>query len=94
MYGKYKPKSLHLKGNEHFEGVSIEREMQQATSTGIKPDRNITQIFYTQRKDGVLKETDIRTDRFDISQDAMQNVNNQFKQKIKEKLNPINNKAE
>lgn len=86
IYVKKKMQSNHIKGNDHFEGVSLEKELKQINTQGIQPDRNITQVFYTQRKDGVLKETDIRTDRWEIGQDAMDHVNKEFQKRIDESL--------
>lgn len=88
IYGKYKKTTSNLKGNDHFEGMSIEREMELATTQGVQIDRNMTQIFYTQRKDGALPECDIRTDRFQLGQDAMDKANKDFKQAIQNKINP------
>lgn len=86
IYVKKKIQSNHIKGNDHFEGMSLEKELSQINAQGIQPDRNITQVFYTQRKDGVLQETDIRTDRWEIGQNAMDHVNNEFQKRIDENL--------
>lgn len=86
LYARKKIQSNKLKGNESFEGVSLEKELRLAQTQGIKPDRNITEIFYTQKKDGVLASCDIRTDRFEIGQNAMDKVNRTFHEKIQEQI--------
>ena len=86
MKYKIRPKTIHLKGNDYFEGTSIEQEMKVATQTKQMPDINKQQIFYTRRQDGVLPETDIRTDRWEFAQNAQQHVNEEFHKKIKERI--------
>lgn len=59
--------------NDIFEGLSIEREMERA-ETAKQPISQSAPIIYTERKDGVQPQYDIRTDRFEIAQDAMGKV--------------------
>ena len=66
--------------------MCIEREMQLAQVNGVMPDKNMSSVFYTQRKDGVLDSTNIRTDKWDLAQKAMSHANEQFRNKIKENL--------
>lgn len=56
-----------------YECKSIEREIEQAETTK-QPIEATSPIIYTPRKDGVKPEYDIRTDRFEIAQDAMNKV--------------------
>ena len=57
--------------NENLEkGESIERKMFRVT-TSNEPIENVSPLLYTDRKDGVLPETDFRTDRTAIAQSAM-----------------------
>lgn len=56
--------------NDIYEGKSIEREMEQAETSKL-PIESVSPIIYTERKDGVLPQYDIRTDRFEIAQEAM-----------------------
>lgn len=79
--------SMNFKGEIPFEGNSIEQEMRIATATKTPIQNNqMSNCFYTQRKDGVLKECDIRTDRFEVAQNAREHINQQFRQRIKEKM--------
>lgn len=87
--------SFNLKGEKPFEGNSIEYDMRIATATKNPIQNNqMSNIFYTQRKDGVLKECNIRTDRFEVAQKAREHINQQFRTKIKENLENQNNKNE
>lgn len=56
--------------NELEEGQSIEEKMRIVTQTN-EPIENIAPMIYTERKQGVLPECDIRTDRWEIAQEAM-----------------------
>lgn len=54
-------------------GESIEQKMRRVTTTN-EPIENVAPLIYTERKDGVLAEYDIRTDRFEVAQSAMDKV--------------------
>ena len=87
IYKKQIPNRGRIKNNDKFEGLSIEKEMEQAMSTNQPISKaSISNIFYTQRKDGALAECNIRTDRFDMAQNAMNHANNKFREKIAENL--------
>lgn len=51
-------------------GESIEQKMRKVTQSN-EPIENVAPMIYTERKDGVLPECDIRTDRWEIAQEAM-----------------------
>ena len=51
-------------------GESMEEKMRRVTTTN-EPIENVAPMIYTERKDGVLPECDIRTDRWEIAQEAM-----------------------
>lgn len=73
MKANTKIKSL-IEVNNSYEGEPIERELEKIMSEGT--DLAVTgPPIYTAKKDGVLPEYNIRTDRFDIGQDAMGKVN-------------------
>lgn len=57
------------------EGEYIERKVQRIVESG-EPIEDSAPIIYTERKNGVMPAYNIRTDRWDIAQDAMQQVNN------------------
>lgn len=89
IYVKPKLKSNKLKGTKPFEGNSIEREIEQWQVNGVPIQRSVTNMYYTQRKYGVVEETDIRTDKWEVAQNAMEKVNQEFHKRIEDKLNPI-----
>lgn len=60
-----------LKINNSVEGENIETVVLRITTTK-EPIGESAEIIYTERKDGVLPQYDIRTDRFDVALDAME----------------------
>lgn len=71
-YGISKKITMHFKGqqiNESYEGETIEDKIKRITLNKEPITDGAPQIF-TERKDGVLAETDIRTDRFEIAVEA------------------------
>lgn len=54
--------------NESYEGETIEMKIDRVLNNG-EPIEDGAPIIYTERKDGVIAETDIRTDRFDAALD-------------------------
>jgi len=59
--------------NNSFEGETIEQKMERVIENN-EPITDSAPIVYTERKDGVLPQYDIRTDRFEIAIDAMDKV--------------------
>ena len=55
------------------EGEYIEEKVRRIVESG-EPIEDGAPIIYTERKDGVRPEYNIRTDRWDIAQDAMMQV--------------------
>lgn len=66
------------------QGESIEEKMRRVTQSN-EPIENVAPMLYTERKDGVLPETDIRTDRFEVAQEAMGKVEKSITAKREEK---------
>lgn len=62
-----------LKTTEEFIGQSLEEKVFQAVNSNA-PIESVAPMVYTERKDGVLPETNIRTDRFEIAQEAMTTI--------------------
>lgn len=66
------PKSrIHVEAT--MEGQSIE-EMLRAAVSGKEPIKANAKLAYTERKDGVLAQYDIRTDRFELALQATSKV--------------------
>lgn len=57
------------------EGEYIEEKVRRITENG-EPIEDGAPIIYTERKDGVNPAYDIRTDRWEIAQNAMEQVGN------------------
>lgn len=62
-----------IRVNNGYEGIPLEEEIE-AYTTNKTPIENTSPIIYTERKDGVKPEYDIRTDRWEIAQNAMDYV--------------------
>ena len=62
-----------LNANCTFEGETIETKIKRILDNK-EPIEQISPIIYTERKNGVEPQYDIRTDRFDIALDAMDKV--------------------
>lgn len=60
--------------NVSYEGETIEKKLQRITQTK-EPIEATSPIIFTERDEGVLAETDIRTDRWEIAREAMDAVN-------------------
>lgn len=59
--------------NQSVEGETIERRVERLMNNN-EPIGDESPIIYTDRKDGVIPEYNIRSDRFDLSIDAMDKV--------------------
>lgn len=59
-----------LSVNNSIEGESIERKIERLIENN-EPISDSAPIIYTERKDGVLPQYDVRTDRFELAIDAM-----------------------
>lgn len=79
------------------EGEYIEEKVRRITENG-EPIEDGAPIIYTERKDGVNPAYDIRTDRWEIAQDAMEQVGNSkskiIAMKIAQKENTSKNQPE
>jgi hypothetical protein len=98
MYtNKKKPIVSSVKINNSKEGESIEKKVERIT-TNKEPIKDGADTIYSNRVDGIMPGTNIRTDRFEIAAEAMDKVTGskiakreEFAKKLKEdndKLNP------
>lgn len=62
-----------IKCNNSYEGESIEKKIERVT-TEKEPITDTAPIIYTDRRDGVRPEYDIRTDRWELAIDAMDKI--------------------
>lgn len=73
MYRKITPPKTDIRCNESYEGETIECKIERIVNNN-EPIKDGAPIIYTERKDGVRPEYDIRTDRFEIAVEAMDKV--------------------
>lgn len=73
-YGKIYRTTGRLESVEIYEGETIEQKVNRIVNNN-EPITDGAPIIFTERKDGVLPEYDIRTDRWDIAITAMDKVN-------------------
>lgn len=90
MYKTPNIRQSRIKINNSVEGLSIEQKIERMMQQK-EPINGGSPIIYTERKDGVLPEYNIRTDRFEIAIDAMGAVDKSYKARrennIKEREN-------
>lgn len=73
MFRKPRYTKTLLSVNNSTDGQSIERMCEKVMSNG-EPIENTAPMIYTPKKDGVLPEYNIRTDRWDVALKAMDSV--------------------
>lgn len=62
-----------IKGIKTYKGQSIERMIEEATTQNT-PIEKASPIIYTEKKEGVIADYDIRTDRWAIAQEAREKM--------------------
>lgn len=70
---------------EIYEGEPIEKKCARIIENN-EPITDGSPLVFTKRADGVRPEFNIRTDKWDIAQEAMEKVSDAKKNKIKEKM--------
>ena len=85
MYKIPKIQSANISGIETYAGETIEEKVNKIL-TQNEPIADGAQLNYTERKDGVKPEYDIRTDRFEHAIDAMERVTKSHIAKREERL--------
>lgn len=87
-----KPKKITQKTtielNASIEGETIEQKIERIVHNK-EPIKDGAPLIYTERKDGVQKGYDIRTDRFEVAIDAMTLVHKSIQAKRDSKANVI-----
>lgn len=68
-----KPSKTRTKINKAYEGERIEEKMDRIVNNN-EPISDGAPLIYTERKDGVMPEYDIRADKWDIAIEAMDKV--------------------
>lgn len=88
MYKKQKISKTSIRCNEATEGETIEQKIERVVNNK-EPITDGAPIMYTERSEGVLAATNIRTDRFDIAIEAMDTVSKNHAAKRKEALDKL-----
>ncbi|AXH74947.1 MAG: hypothetical protein [Microviridae sp.] len=70
MYKQNKINKTCLRVNESYEGESIELKVQRLVSNKEPIDGTVP-LTYTEKKDGVLPEYNIKTDKWEVATEAM-----------------------
>lgn len=73
MYKVNKPNKTTLRVNNSKEGETIENKVRRIMKNG-EPIEDGAPLIYSERKDGVLPEYDIRTDRWDLAVEATERI--------------------
>lgn len=73
MYKKNRINQTTIVVNETYEGETLEAKIRRIVNNK-EPITDGAPMIYTERKDGVQPQYDIRTDRFEIAIDAMDKV--------------------
>jgi len=81
MYKQSKTPKTSIKRNTSYQGETLEKKINRIVNNK-EPIKDGAPIIYTERKDGVRPEYDIRTDRWEEALTAMDQVN---KMKIAER---------
>lgn len=93
MYRKNKAEKTQLSRNTSYEGETIEQKIQRIVNNK-EPIKDGAPLIYTNRKDGVQPQYDIRTDRFEIAIGAMDKVAKTYQSKRQERIDKQNSIGE
>ena len=88
MFKQNRAEKTSIRVNNSYIGERIEEKIERIVHNG-EPIQDGAPIVYTERKDGVKPEYNIRTDRFDVAIDAMDKVSKTYKAKREERLKAV-----
>lgn len=75
MYKEWICRATHgIKKNDSYEAEPLEIKLRKATEEKT-PIEAVAPMIYTEKNKGVIPEYDIRTDRFELAQKAMEKLN-------------------
>lgn len=84
MEWKLNEKHAEIERMEDFIGESIEDKVRRVTTTG-EPIEDSAPIIFQERKEGVNKAYDIRADKWDMAQEALDKIAINIREKRKER---------
>jgi hypothetical protein len=91
MYKKIQPSVTELAVNNSYEGDTIEQKIRRIVNNR-EPIADGAPLIYTERKNGVEPQYDIRTDRWDIAIDAMDKVAGSYRAQREARIVPLKGK--
>lgn len=77
MYNKIKAARTTLQVNNTYQAESLEKRLKRIL-TNKEPIKDGAQRIYTERKDGVQPQYNVRTDRFELAVEAMDKVGKSY----------------
>lgn len=83
MYKKQKRSRTSIRSNDNYEGETIEQKVERIMNNNDEPSDGAQPIF-TERKEGVLPGTNIRTDRWEVALEAQDKMNRTHEAKREE----------
>ncbi|AXH75107.1 MAG: hypothetical protein [Microviridae sp.] len=93
MYNRNKQANTSINRNTSYEGERIEEKINRIVNNN-EPISDGAPLIFTERKEGVQPEYDIRTDRFEVAVEAMDKVTKSHKAKREAKILEMNKKDE
>lgn len=87
MYKTPKYQNTTLQVNNSTIGETLETKIERIL-TNKEPIKDGAPILYTERKQGVLASTNIKTDRFEVAIEAMDKVSKSYKARREERQKP------
>lgn len=84
MYNPTKPRKTSIVINESYEGERLETKIERIVNNK-EPITDGAPIIFTERKDGVQPQYDVRTDRWEIAVEAMDVVSKTHQAKREER---------
>lgn len=85
MYNPKSPQKTCIKVNKSYQGETIEKKIRRIVNNK-EPITDGAPLVYTERKNGVEPQYNIRTDRFEIALDAMDKVAKTYQAKREERI--------
>ena len=80
-----------LRGETYTECETIEQKVERLTTTNEPINDSDVTMIYTDRKDGVLPEYDVRTDKWEVAITGMDSVHKAYHEKLKAEDEAKNN---
>lgn len=93
MYKVKEPNKSKIEINESYNGETIEQKVRRIINNK-EPITDGAPLIYTERKDGIQPEYDVRTDRFELAVEAMDKVSKTHTARREERNKPKETKKD